>query len=168
MSISVRSNVQGGGIDQAALRQRLISLLGAERDLIRDFIALLGQERETLSRTDMEPLFALSERKGQIVRQLDQLSTARTALFAQAGLPHDREGIQKLLGSSGAPAWGEYLAAAEQARNINLENGRIITERLTNNHQALSVLMAHADQPATYGPDGVSRARPNSRMLGSV
>jgi len=167
VSISVQGSAQSG-IDQGALRQRLISLLGAERDLVRDFIALLGQERETLSQTDMEPLFALSERKGQIVRQLDQLSTARVALFAQASLPHNREGIQKLLGDAGAPAWGEYLAVAEQARNINLENGRIITERLKNNHQALAVLMAHADQPATYGPDGVSRTRPGSRILGSV
>ncbi len=167
MSISIQTSPQGSGIDQGALRQRLISLLCAERDLVRDFIALLGQERETLSRTDMEPLFALSERKGQIVRQLDQLSAARVALFAQAGLPHNREGIQTLLGDAGAPAWGEYLAVAEQARNINLENGRIITERLKNNHQALAVLMAHTDQPATYGPDGVSRARPGSRILGT-
>ncbi|MDB5813541.1 MAG: flagellar protein FlgN [Rhodocyclales bacterium] len=163
MSISVQ-----GGIDQGALRQRLISLLGAERDLVRDFIALLGQERETLSHADMEPLFALSERKGQVVRQLDQLSTARIALLAQAGLPHDREGIQKLLGDAGAPTWNEFLAAAEQARNINLENGRIITERMKNNHQALAVLMAHADQPTTYGRDGMSRTRPGSRILGSV
>jgi flagella synthesis protein FlgN len=150
------------------MRQRLVSLLNAERDLIRDFITVLGQERETLSQKDMEPLFALSERKGQLVRQLDQLSSARVALFAQAGLPHNREGIQQLLGDVGAPAWAEYLSVAEQARNINLENGRFITERLKNNHQALAVLMAHADQPAVYGPDGVSRSRPNSRILGSV
>ncbi|MDB5799280.1 MAG: flgN family protein [Rhodocyclales bacterium] len=160
--------MQGSGTDPGALRQRLISLLGAERDLVREFIAVLGEERETLSHTDMEPLFALSERKGQIVRQLDQLSTARIAVLAQAGLPHDRDGIQKLLGDAGAPAWGEYLAAAEQARNINLENGRFITERLKNNHQALAVLMAHADQPTTYGRDGISRTRPGSRILGSV
>jgi flagella synthesis protein FlgN len=166
VAISIQNSAQSG-IDRGASRQRLISLLGAERDLMRDFIAVLGQERETLSQTDMEPLFALSERKGQIVRQLDQLSAARVALFAQAGLPHDRDGIRKLLGDVGASAWGEYLAVAEQARNINLENGRIITERLKNNHQALAVLMAHADQPATYGPDGVSRTRPGSRMLGS-
>lgn len=167
MAISVQSEASRSGIDQGAIRQRLISLLGAERDLVRDFIAVLGQERDTLTQTDMEPLFALSERKGQLVRQLDQLSAARVALFAQAGLPHDRDGIRKVLGDAGAPAWGEYLAVAEQARNINLENGRIITERLKNNHQALAVLMAHADQPSTYGPDGVSRMRPGSRILGS-
>ncbi len=164
MSISV----QGSSVDRGALRQRLIALLGAERDLVRDFIVLLEEERKTLSTTDMQPLFALSERKGQIVRQLDQLSTARMALCAQAGLKHNREGIQKLLGDADAPVWGEYLAVAEQARNLNLTNGRIITERMKSNHQGLAVLMAHADQPTTYGRDGLSRMRPGSRILGSV
>jgi len=151
-----------------ASRQRLITLLGAETELIRGFIEVLAEERETLGKTDMEPLFALSERKGQIVRQLDQLSDSRAALLAQTGLPHDREGIQKLLGNAGLPAWTDYLAAAEQARNMNLDNGRVITERLKHNHQGLAILMAHADQPATYGPDGVSRVKPGSRILGSV
>jgi len=163
----VSISVQGSSADKGALRQRLISLLGAERDLVRDFIVVLGQERETLSHADMEPLFALSERKGQIVRQLDQLSTARMALCAQAGLKHDREGIESLLGDAGAPTWSEYLAVAEQARNLNLENGRIITERMKSNQQGLAILMAHADQPTTYGRDGLSRTRPGSRILGS-
>jgi flagella synthesis protein FlgN len=164
----VSISVQGSSVDRSALRQRLIALLGAERDLVRDFIVLLEEERKTLSTTDMQPLFALSERKGQIVRQLDQLSTARMALCAQAGLKHNREGIQKLLGDADAPVWGEYLAVAEQARNLNLTNGRIITERMKSNHQGLAVLMAHADQPTTYGRDGLSRMRPGSRILGSV
>lgn len=154
--------------DRAALRQRLAALLSAERDLVRDFTGLLGSERDVLSQKDMEPLFALSERKGQVVRQLEQLATARSALLSQAGLGNDREGIQALLGSASAPEWVEYLAAAEQARNLNRENGVMITERLKHNHQALAMLMAHADQPATYGPDGVSRTRPGSRIIGSV
>lgn len=156
------------GGDAGASRQRLTALLVAERDLAKTFIALLFEEREALSKTDMEPLFALSERKNQLVHQLDQLATARSALLAQAGLPNERESIQKLLGPTGAPVWQDYLAVATEARNTNLENGRIITERLKNNHQALSVLMAHADQPAIYGKDGVSRVKPGSRILGSV
>ena len=154
--------------ERAALRQRLTALLGAERDLVRDFIGILGEERETLSHSDMEPLFVLSERKSQVVRQLDQLSNARVALLAQAGLEHNREGIESLLGNAKEPEWVEYLDAANQARKLNLENGRIITERLKHNHQSLNVLMAHVDKPVTYGSDGISRVKPGSRILGSV
>ncbi|MFT3733948.1 MAG: flagellar protein FlgN [Rhodocyclaceae bacterium] len=154
--------------DSGAPRQRLIALLGAERDLAKTFISVLFEEREALSKTDMEPLFALSERKGQLVRQLEQLATARAALLAQAGLPNERESVQKLLGPKADPVWQDYLAVATEARNTNLENGRIITERLKHNHQALAVLMAHADQPAIYGKDGVSRVKPGSRIFGSA
>lgn len=132
-----------------------------------DFLGLLEEERKILTERDVEPLFALSERKNQHARKLQQSATNRSALLAQAGLKHDRDGVETLLGDAEAPAWQNYLAAVARAHNLNKENGRLLTERLSSNHQALAILMAHSDQPTVYGPDGSARTRPGSRLLGS-
>lgn len=155
--------------NDTALRQRLISLLVAETQQLADFVTLLEQEHEILvgSGRDIEPLFALSEEKNRFARQLQKLADSRAGVLAQAGLPHNKAGIETLLGSEGAPIWNTYLAAAMKARQLNQANGQHITARLAHNHQALAILMAHTDQPTVYGPDGSSRTRPGSRLLGS-
>lgn len=153
--------------DHSALRQRLQTLLVAETQQVRDFIVVLEQERQILSERDVEPLFALSEQKNHYARILQQAADTRTALLAQAGLKHDKAGIETLLGAQDNPAWLNYLNAVNAARQLNQSNGKLLTERLSHNHQALAILMAHSDQPTVYGPDGSARTRPGSRLLGA-
>lgn len=155
--------------DNTALRQRLISLFVAETQQLADFVTLLEREHEVLSSpgNDVEPLFALSEEKSRFARQLQKLADSRASVLVQAGLPHNKAGIETLLGAEGSPIWATYLAAALKARQLNQANGQHITARLAHNHQALAILMAHTDQPTVYGPDGSSRTRPGSRLLGS-
>ncbi|MFT4173888.1 MAG: flagellar protein FlgN [Rhodocyclaceae bacterium] len=149
------------------LRTRLTSLVAAETAQMQDFIAVLQQEREVLGQADVEPLFALAERKTQIARQLQQFTAARAALIAQAGLQHNRQGIEALLGEAGKDAWQVFVTTAEEAQQLNQDNGLRIGERLKNNHQALTVLMSSSDQPTVYGADGMARTRPGSRHFGS-
>lgn len=153
--------------DLAMLRARLGSLVAAETAQMRDFLTVLEQERDVLGQPDVEPLFALAERKTQIARQLQQFSAARAALLAQAGLPHNRQGIETLLGESSHAAWDDFVTVAETAQTLNADNGIRITERLKSNHQALAILMSASDQPTVYGPDGHARTRPGSRHFGS-
>lgn len=153
--------------DNSALRQRLLSLLVAETRQVREFIVVLEQERKILGERDVEPLFALSEQKNRFARLLQQSADARTLLLNQAGLQHDKAGVENLLGDPEHPAWGAYLKAVAEARTLNQANGKQLTERLAHNHQALAILMAHSDQPTVYGPDGSARMRPGSRLLGS-
>lgn len=150
-----------------ALRQRLLTLLVAETQLVNEFVTLLEQERQILSGLDAEPLFALSEQKSRFARLLQQRTDSRSAVMAQAGLKNERVDIESLIGKEDAQIWAAYLDAATRAHKLNQENGTHITERLSHNHQALAVLLAHSDQPTVYGPDGSSRTRPGSRLLGS-
>jgi flagella synthesis protein FlgN len=153
--------------DHSALRQRLLALLIAETQQVRDFVAVLEQERKILGERDVEPLFALSEHKNRYARLLQQSADARTSLLGQAALKHDKSGVESLLGDPANPVWNNYLKAVAEARALNQANGALLTERLAHNHQALAILMAHSDQPTVYGPDGAARTRPGSRLLGS-
>ena len=89
-------------------------------------------------------------------------------MLAQAGLPHSREGIERLLAGQYADIWQKYLELASEARTLNQDNSLTVSQRLAANHQALATLLAYSDQPMVYGPDGASRTRPGSRHLGSV
>jgi flagella synthesis protein FlgN len=154
--------------DRNALRQRLLSQLAVEATQVQDFISVLEQERVVLGEADVEPLFALAERKNKLADQLQKLATNRSVLLAQAGLPHTREGVETLLGDANLPPWRKFVGDAERAHNLNQDNGLLVTERLKHNHQALAILLSVSDQPSVYGPDGQSRTRPASRHLGSV
>lgn len=129
---------------------------------------LLEKEHEVLlNGQDVQPLYALSEEKTRFARQLQQLSDSRTAVLAQAGLQQTRESIEGFIGTENQQIWENYLDIATRARDLNLANGQHITARLSHNHQALAILMAHSDQPTVYGPDGASHTRPGSRLLGT-
>lgn len=153
--------------DLPALRQRLATLLVAETQHVKEFVEILEQERQILTQHDVEPLFALSEHKARYARLLQQSANTRAALLAQAGLKNDKAGVETLLGSPETRAWQNYLAIVATAHHLNEENGRLLTNRLSHNHQALAILMAHSDQPTVYGSDGTARTRPGSRLLGS-
>jgi flagellar biosynthesis/type III secretory pathway chaperone len=154
-------------VDINTLRQRLLALFVAETQQIREFTSILEEEQRVLLGQDVQPLFALAGQKTRYVRQLQQLADSRAAILAQAGMPRSREGIENLLGATDNQIWNSYLAAATRAHDLNQANGQHITARLAHNHQALAILMAHSDQPTVYGPDGASRTRPGSRLLGS-
>lgn len=153
--------------DLAALRQRLTTLLVAETQHVKEFVGVLEQERQILTKHDVEPLFALSEHKARYARLLQQSAHMRASLLAQGGFKNDKAGVEALLGSPETAVWQNYLTAVGAARQLNEENGRLLTDRLSHNHQALAILMAHSDQPTVYGSDGTTRTRPGSRLLGS-
>lgn len=154
-------------VDRLALRQRLLQLLVAETAQLEQFVVLLDDERKVLAERNVEPLFGLAERKGQIAVQLQRFADARSALLAQAGLSNDADGIVALIGRADASEWTRYLSLAGAARDLNRDNGVRVTEMLRSNHQALAVLLAHTDQPTVYGRDGHTRTRPGSRHLGT-
>ena len=153
--------------DRNVLRQRFIALLVTETQQLSAFISVLQIEHEILMERNLEPLNDIAKQKSDHARQLQQLADSRASILAQAKLSFDREGIETLLDGKHSDVWEKYLSLATQARQLNQDNGLLITSQLSANHQALEVLLAHSDQPTIYGPDGTSRARPGSRHFGS-
>jgi flagellar biosynthesis/type III secretory pathway chaperone len=154
--------------DNSALKQRFLTLLVTETQQLLSFVSVLEQERETLKQENVEALIELAANKAGVARQLQHLAHNRAAVLAQAGLPHSREGIERLLAGQYADIWQKYLELASEARTLNQDNSLTVSQRLAANHQALATLLAYSDQPMVYGPDGASRTRPGSRHLGSV
>ncbi|MEZ5616479.1 MAG: flagellar protein FlgN [Rhodocyclaceae bacterium] len=148
-------------------------LLLEEVAQLRGFLALLEQEQLALAAGDVERVLPLAEEKNGLFGRLAQLGDARGKALAALGLSPDRQGIEGWLARHPEQAgarreWQELLLLAAQAHALNQTNGKLIAERLAHNQQALSTLMAAANQAALYGPDGQARPVGSGRSLGSV
>jgi flagella synthesis protein FlgN len=148
------------------------NLIAEEVAQLRNFLVLLEQEQQALAAGDVERLLPLAEDKNRLFGRLAQLGEARGKALAAFGFAADRQGMEGWLGrqndAGAGRTWQELLALAEKARALNQINGKLIATRLADNQQALSTLMAAANQAALYGPDGQARPVGSGRSLGSV
>lgn len=140
--------VSGLSIDQA---------IAVEAALLKDFVRLLETEQAHLIAGETDPLLGLSEQKTRFADQLNDASERREALVDA-----------KSTDLKAYPGWSEILRLAEQAKNINALNGKLIGQRLANNQQALQVLMSATERSSIYGPDGQPRHGGGGRTLGKA
>lgn len=149
---------------------RLAVLIGEERTGLQQFIALLQQEEALLIAGKIDALTSLAEEKTRLYRTLQRVSDDRTVMFSRVGARVTNENIRLALGSLPAAltSWEEVVTLAGEAKERNRLNGQLILERLQNNQQALSTLLAAAEHPQIYGQDGQSRPTAGSRHLGSA
>ncbi len=91
-------------------------------------------------------------------------------MFARLGAKVSDENIRIVLADlpEALSAWQDVVSLAAEAKERNRINGQLITERLQNNQQALSVLLAAAEHPQIYGPDGQSRPTASRRLFGAA
>ncbi|MRR49979.1 MAG: flagellar protein FlgN [Rhodocyclaceae bacterium] len=146
--------------------------LREEVGVLKDFIALLQKEQRILVSGDPEVLLPLSVEKNALAARLASFANQRALALATAGLTANREGMEQWLKKQPAEnraIWQAFVALAEEARALNDLNGKLITEKLSHNHQALATLTAASEHAAIYGPDGQARFSPGSgRSLGSA
>lgn len=150
----------------------LISTLHEEVGVLKAFVALLQKEQRVLVNGDPEVLLPLSAEKNSLASRLAAFANQRTLALAAAGLTSNREGVELWLSKQPDEAhrlWQEFVALAQEARSLNELNGKLITEKLSHNHQALATLTAASEHAAIYGPDGQARFTPGGgRSLGSA
>lgn len=108
---------------------------------LRAFVDLLQREQALLAAGDVNALPPLIAEKTALAERLERLPQEQT---------------------------GELRELAAQARALNETNGKLIGLHLQHTQQALSVLLAAANQAATYGPDGQQQGGLGSRSLGKA
>ncbi len=153
-----------------AFPARLARLIEDERRGMQGFVALLQREEALLVASQIDALATLADEKTALYRALQRLSDERIVMFSRLGAKVSNENIRIVLANApeALAAWDEVVALAGEAKERNRVNGQLITERLQNNQQALSTLLAAAEHPQIYGPDGQSRPTAASRNFGSA
>lgn len=148
---------------------RLHRLIEEQAALLQDFVGLLEQEESLLVSGQTDALMTLADQKTRIYRRLqllhDDQMRALACRSAEALQGEMERAIQKL--PAAQARWRQLLELATEARRRNQLNGQLIAERMKHNQAALSVLLAAADAPQLYGPDGSARPTARGRILGS-
>lgn len=141
----------------------LIAELQAEEKALQEFKALLATEQKAIIEGDAEGLLTLSQSKLELVERLNRHAAERLRHIVALGLNANRSSMQEWAvktGQTALAAWDATLAAARDAQQTNQINGALIQTHLQHNQQALSALLAAANQANLYGPDGQPKNTP--------
>lgn len=147
------------------------SSVETENQLLEKFIVLLQEEQRLLLGVIKDELPSLNKRKTNLSDALTQHAEKRMTLMVEADIPSTKEELNAWINQqdeTSVAEWHRLLELAKEAKKSNELNGRLLAERLSNNQQAIQTLMAAANRPATYGPDGQTTASGPRRTLGSA
>lgn len=141
-----------------------------EAKVVTEFIQVLRQEQEALVAGQADLIAPLAEQKTGFCQRLDRFARQRLMLISASGIMPGAS-LNAWLSQQGADvrsAWDTLLGLAQEAQNLNRQNGQIIANLMQTNSQTLNVLLAAANRASLYGPDGHPRAGGGSRILGKV
>ncbi len=149
-----------------------ISRLNAERDTLLSLSTLLETEQQALISGNSEQLLDFSNRKTQIVYELNKLANARKNDLRTHGAEISVNGLIGWLRSyapSSLPIWKEIQKLVRQMQYLNRDNGTLIQTKLRTTQQALAVLFnATNSAHGLYGADGHQHLHATSRVLSRV
>ena len=150
----------------------IADLIAAELAVLRDFVAVLQREQAALTEGHADSLMALAEQKVVYAEQLAALNLDRDILLRAAGLADGIGGMQAWRSLGNLPTktqndLASVIELARESRQLDL-NGKLVSERMQHNQQALNVLLSAVKQSALYGPDGQTQVGPTGRTLGSA
>lgn len=153
-----------------AERLQFAQLIKMEATQLQAFVDLLAREETLLIAGDSDALLALTKDKTDLYHTLQRLHDARAMLLGRHKLDNTDTAIRTLCAETPdiLTQWEEVLRLANEARERNQLNGKLILERMQHNQGALNVLLAAADRPQFYGADGHTRTSGGGRILGSA
>lgn len=137
------------------------------------FIKLLTREQHALTDGDTEALGPIGEEKAALVDRLNLYGEQRNKQLAAAGLGADRLGMEAWLAANPKDAavrqqWARLKACVNEARELNLLNGKLIALRLQANQQVLGALLSTQNQNNLYGRDGQPTQLSGRRIIDAV
>ena len=151
-----------------------VANLQEEQAALVHFTKLLQAEEAALVRGDADRLAQLAVDKSDQLELLTHLGEARNCHLAAQNLKGSAEGMLTWLGRNPGFAaavkkiWGELLAQAEKARQINQSVGLLLESRLQQNRLKLAVLQSAASADGVYRPDGCLRPLRSARSINQV
>ena len=149
------------------MTQDAIQQLNKELIALREFVALLSTERQSLLNNDTENLLSLSEVKTNAANQIMEMSRVRRQNLLGNSLDTMETWIAKNAPKS-REIWNEIRQLADQAQQLNNTNGELISSQMRHNQQSLNVLYNSSKSAAgIYGPDGQANINSAGRHLGS-
>ncbi len=135
--------------------------LATQQHVLRECIRLMEHEQRLISTAtiDGQQLTKISERKREVLAEIERLEAIRMRAQHRLGYPEGRAGAEKAARDARcSDAWQTLIDLAERAKQLNELNGQTIRMRMEQNQRILNFLSEAAGQ-SLYGPNGQARRR---------
>lgn len=142
-----------------ATADQVAQLLREEIGVYASLISILKAEQQALTQGAVEDLTRLSGEKSACVERINAIEARRQPL-SDNETSKTHHSLSEL--------WQDLTAAATEARDLNLTNGRLINARLQRTQDALAILRTDNERDPTYGPDGQATSSGGGRPLASA
>ncbi len=133
----------------------LASVLGDMQHAADGLLTALEVERAALDAANTEALDQAGTQKQALMQQLEQLDAERRLLCREQPARH----------TALEPEWARVRQSLRHCHTLNLRNGSIVHQRLTQVRQALTILTGHAGETELYGRSGELHGSLRSRVL---
>lgn len=161
-------------MDPAVCREHLTELFRDESKLLTELEELLVSEARMLEGSDIQQIEQTTRARQDRMGALARLEEQRRALCALHGFASDRAGLEAIMAwcdPSGnlLDSLRECASRAVRCRDLNDQNGVLVTARLQRVEQMLGALTGRPTRPDTYGPRGYGEASVRrGRVLGAA
>lgn len=147
----------------------LAYLIGQESLALDQLISALIEEQDALKNGIADALPAIVEKKNKVLEGLARLDRKRGELLTTARCSADRDGLKKWAEGSGRQdIVRDFLAKADEARELNRLNGQLIALRLQHTHSALDALVPTRSTQGLYGRSGKTSFSTGYRLIDSA
>lgn len=133
----------------------LTAVLAEMQQFVGQLLQALKSERTALDDNDTEALDHAGSQKQQILLQLEQLDTERLQLRKELANPTPTQEAD----------WAGVVQSLHRCQQMNLRNGSVVSQRLQQVRNALSVLTGNSGESKLYGRTGELRANLRSQAL---
>ena len=149
-------------------KDRLLELTGAHIRLLTELEQVLDAEAAALGRRQLAELQSATDRKSELLTQIENMTKEFSALCQQVGVQPQKGG---LIGANVtavmSEAWARMCRLLEQCDKKNRSNGIAINASRNFAENLLSLLRGQAPTQ-TYGRSGTVYGSAGAKALGSV
>ncbi|MCP3671668.1 MAG: flagellar protein FlgN [Gammaproteobacteria bacterium] len=143
----------------SAQKLSLSSFIEEELELARSMYTLLKSEYEALTDGNPKAITAISKKKLEQLRWMEQHLQQVNAFLLELGLTADTHGAEQAIARTGPDnklqaKWDELRSVEVKLQRQNEINGGIITIGQRRVKQALDILSGKEGLTGTYGQDG--------------
>jgi flagella synthesis protein FlgN len=136
-------------------------------------IDVLKKEYQSLQHIDPTQLEILTQRKQQLLDELQAFAKSQDLLLKNMGYSANREGLENYLHNSGdqlriTQRWNDLQDLLKKCQKQNKINSAVITISKRQTTNALDLLYGLAAGTKTYGPTGESQSERQSNSLGKA
>jgi flagellar biosynthesis/type III secretory pathway chaperone len=150
----------------------LVRALALQRGTLQSLREVLESERRALVNCEPVGLESSSQRKLELLRQLEHQTRRWNALALQTGYVPEAattsDWIETLHNAELRSAWTELKIIAHDVRVTNETNGKLIATQLNHFELQCSVLNSNGAQQDLYGADGASHRNPTLRTIAAA